>query len=251
MLATNECAPSDYGGNEGPRLRPCHRTRDLDRPGVVDVAAAPDELEDSLEEDVPLELPDTSRSGLRDRHVGGKKDRERSDRVDRDRERLLRNKRRRGDGNSNNHRLIHHGGTGNRGEELGMVADESSEESVNDNEDEDDYEHLHHQQHTRLLQPASAVTSSASMMLNNSRRSYPPSASAMPAAAGAALKVNRPAWKAADEMIGVQCPEKPGQPRRRGHMTAGVGGGTTVGHASGDQAARQSPRDLLPWPHLQ
>ncbi|KAI4373959.1 hypothetical protein MLD38_012016 [Melastoma candidum] len=186
-------------------------------------------LRDSLEEDGPLELPDTSRSGLRDQHVGGKKDRDRADRVDRDRdrdrdrERLLRNKRRRGDGNSNNHRLIHHGGTGNRGEELGMVADETSEESVN-NEDEDDYEHLHHQQHTRLSQPPSAVTSSSSMMLNNSRRSYPPSASAM----------------AAEEMIGVSVPRKArSASAKRSHDCWVGGGGTTVSHAGGDQAVRQ------------
>ncbi|KAI4304063.1 hypothetical protein MLD38_039626 [Melastoma candidum] len=205
-------------------------------------------LRDSPEDDGPLELPDTLRNGLRDRHVGGKKDRgeriERLDRPDRDRdqdrERMLRNKRRRGDGN-NNHWSIHHGGSGGRGDELGVVADDSSEESVNDNEDDDEDEHQQQQQHIRLLQPSSAVTSSASALLNNSRRSYPPLASGMGAAA-AAPKVARPSWKVADEMIGVSVPRKARSASTKRSHDCWVGGGATTSYvcgASGDQALQQ------------
>ncbi|KAI4342754.1 hypothetical protein MLD38_027339 [Melastoma candidum] len=203
-------------------------------------------LRDSPEEDGLLELPDTLRNGSRDRHVGGKKDRgeriERLDRPDRDRdrERMLRNKRRGGDGN-NNHRSIHHGRSGGRGDELGMVADESSEDSINDNEDDAEDEQQQQQQHLMLLQPSSAVMSSASALLNNSKRSYPPLASGMRAAA-AAPKVARPAWKVADEMIGVPVPRKARSASTKRSHDCWMGGGATAGHASGaggDQALWQ------------
>lgn len=124
------------------------------------------------EEDGPVELHEPAR--LRDRS---------SCKKDRDRERLSRSKRRRGD------RLMHGSNRDDGGEE-------STEESVNDDEDDEDDDGAGP---VRML-PQSNPSSFISMSNNHHqpRKSFPPA------------KVFRPAppWKAADEMIGVSVPRK-------------------------------------------
>uniref|UniRef100_A0A5B7AP23 Protein TIME FOR COFFEE n=1 Tax=Davidia involucrata TaxID=16924 RepID=A0A5B7AP23_DAVIN len=141
-------------------------------------------LRDSPEEDGPVELHEPAR--LRDRGV--KKDRDR----DRDRDRFNRSKRRRAD------RLMH----GSNREDGG---EDSTEESVNDEEEDDDDDGGGvggGGGAVRMLPPNPVASMSSSPMSNHHnphRKSFP-----------TATKVFRatPAWKAADEMIGVSVPRK-------------------------------------------
>ncbi|XP_062108374.1 protein TIME FOR COFFEE isoform X2 [Humulus lupulus] len=152
-------------------------------------------LRDSPEEDGPVELQETAR--LRDRGSGKKdrdrdrdreRERERDRDRDRERDRLNRSKRRRGD------RMMH----GNR--EDGV--DDSSEESVNDEEEDEDDDGGAvggGSGSLRMLPPPNPPASlSTSSMLHHQRKSFPPAKNFRGA----------PAWKVADEMIGVSVPRK-------------------------------------------
>ncbi|KAF4367863.1 hypothetical protein G4B88_003342 [Cannabis sativa] len=152
-------------------------------------------LRDSPEEDGPVELQETAR--LRDRGSGKKdrdrdrdreRERERDRDRDRERDRLSRSKRRRGD------RMMH----GNR--EDGV--DDSSEESVNDEEEDEDEDGGGvggGSGSLRMLPPTNPPASlSTSSMLHHQRKSFPPAKNFRGA----------PAWKVADEMIGVSVPRK-------------------------------------------
>lgn len=77
--------------------------------------------------------------------------------------------------------------------------DDSSEESVNDEEEDEDDDGGGAS--VRMLPPPNpsvSLSSSSSSLLNHHRKSFPPAKSFRAA----------PAWKAADEMIGVSVPRK-------------------------------------------
>lgn len=193
-------------------------------------------LRDSPDEDGGVELQESGR--LRDRGVV-KKDRGDRDRDrERERERSSRSKRRR-----ENRMMIHHVTTGSNRDD----GDDTSEESVND-EDEEDDEDAGNGGGMRMLPPPPANPSTAASAMTSNhhnhnphpqqlhhRKSFPPSANKVfrPAAPP-------PAWKAADEMIGVSVPRKArSASTKRSHEW--ISGGAVVGVGGGtEQIHRQS-----------
>lgn len=169
-------------------------------------------LRDSPEEDGPVELHEPAR--LRDRS---------SCKKDRDRERLSRSKRRRGD------RLMHGSNRDDGGEE-------STEESVNDDEDDEDDDGAGP---VRML-PQSNPSSFISMSNNHHqpRKSFPPA------------KVFRPAppWKAADEMIGVSVPRKARSASTKRSHECWVSGSSVAGEQIYRQASTSPVRPSVPAP---
>ncbi|KAL8188887.1 hypothetical protein R6Q57_029642 [Mikania cordata] len=187
-------------------------------------------LRDSPDEDGGVEVPEPGR--LRDRGVV-KKDRGDRDR-DRERERSSRSKRRR-----ENRMMIHHVNTGSNRDD----GDDTSEESVNDEEeDEDDA----NGGGLRMLPPPPASQSTVAATLTSNhhnhnpysqqlhhRKSFPSSGNKVFRASVAAAPP--PAWKAADEMIGVSVPRKArtASTKRSHEWSSGgaaVGGGTEQIH---------------------
>ncbi|KAI3712384.1 hypothetical protein L1987_70939 [Smallanthus sonchifolius] len=190
-------------------------------------------LRDSPDEDGGVDVQEPGR--LRDRGVV-KKDRDR----DRDRERSSRSKRRR-----ENRMMVHHVNTGSNRDD----GDDTSEESVND-EDEEDDDDAGNGGDLRMLPPPPANTSTAAAALTSNhhnhsshpqqlhpRNSFPPSANKVFRAAAAAPP---PAWKAADEMIGVSVPRKArsASTKRSHEWNSGVSVSGGVGGT--DQISRQS-----------
>ncbi|KAM0071129.1 putative protein time for coffee [Helianthus debilis subsp. tardiflorus] len=153
-------------------------------------------LRDSPDEDGVVEMQEPGR--LRDRGVV-KKDNNRERDRDRERERSSRSKRRR-----ENRMMIHHTTTGSN-------RDDTTSESVNEEEEEDD--DAGNGGGLRMLHPPSVSTSNHHNHNSSSshtqqihlRKSFPPSANKVLRAAPPAPP---PAWKAADEMIGVSVPRK-------------------------------------------
>ncbi|XP_076923917.1 protein TIME FOR COFFEE-like isoform X2 [Bidens hawaiensis] len=208
-------------------------------------------LRDSPDEDGGMEVQEASR--LRDRGVI-KKDRDRDRERERDRERS-RSKRRR-----ENRMMSHHDG------------DDSSSESVNDEEDDED--DAGNGGGLRMLPPPPSASNHHSHNINNinnssnsysqhlHRKSFPSSGgnsnnnkvfrgSGSPAAVPAVA--HPPAWKAADEMIGVSVPRKArsASTKRSHEWTSGVIGGTGTGTGSGTESIhRQSSTSPAPEPPL-
>ncbi|KAI3815517.1 hypothetical protein L1987_15188 [Smallanthus sonchifolius] len=209
-------------------------------------------LRDSPDEDGGVEVQEPGR--LRDRGVVKK---DRGDR-DRDRERSSRSKRRR-----ENKMMIHHVNTGSNRDD----GDDTSEESVND-EDEEDDDDAGNGGGLRMLPPPPANTSTAAAALTNNhhnhsshpqhlhhRKSFPPSANKVfRAAAPAAAPL--PAWKVADEMIGVSVPRKArSASTKRSHewisgvsVAGGVGGTYQINRQSSTSPVRlaASPAPVAP-----
>ncbi|XP_076927100.1 protein TIME FOR COFFEE-like isoform X2 [Bidens hawaiensis] len=153
-------------------------------------------LRDSPEQDGTVEVPEPGR--LRDRGLV-KKDRDRE--RERERDRSSRSKRRR------ENRMV----MSNRDD-----GDDTSEESVNDEDEEDDVD-AGNGSGLRMLPPAPAMATVNSLTSggHNShppqihhRKSFPPVNNNNNKVFRGAAAAPVPAWKAADEMIGVSVPRK-------------------------------------------
>ncbi|XP_076958360.1 protein TIME FOR COFFEE-like isoform X2 [Bidens hawaiensis] len=210
-------------------------------------------LRDSPDEDGGMEVQEASR--LRDRGLVNKKDRDR----DRDRERERDRERSRIKRRRENRMMSHHDG------------DDSSSESVND-EEEDEDDAAGNGGGLRMLPPPPSASNHHSHNINNNsnnnsysqhhlhRKSFPSSGgnsnsnnkvfrgSGPPAAAAVA---HPPAWKAADEMIGVSVPRKArsASTKRSHEWTSGVIGGTGTGSGT-ESIHRQSSTSPAPEPPL-
>ncbi|KAH7653824.1 hypothetical protein IHE45_19G104700 [Dioscorea alata] len=158
-------------------------------------------LRDSPEEDGAIDMQETGRL------------RERASKKDRDRERLSRNKRRRGD------RMMH----GSNREE----GADTSDGSLDEDEDEEEEE----APNVRLPPSAPSIPASSSSLppSNHLRKSFP------------AKVVRAPAvWKA-DEMIGVPIPRKARSGTAKRSHDCWASGGGSGGGASGEASHRQPP----------
>ncbi|KAJ0581099.1 putative protein time for coffee [Helianthus annuus] len=197
-------------------------------------------LRDSPDEEGGAEVHESGR--LRDRGVvkkdRGERDRERERERDRDRERerSSRSKRRR------ENRMIHHHTTTGSNRDDG---DDTTSESVNEEEEDDDDGGGLRMLHQPPVNQSTAAVSTSNHHNHNSSSSHPqqihhrksfPSGNKVFRAAPAAAP---PAWKAADEMIGVSVPRKArsASTKRNHEWISGVVG---VGGTGNDQIHRQS-----------
>ncbi|KAJ0973599.1 hypothetical protein J5N97_015564 [Dioscorea zingiberensis] len=158
-------------------------------------------LRDSPEEDGAMDMQETGRL------------RERGSKKDRDRERLSRNKRRRGD------RMMH-----------GSNREEGADTSDGSLEEDDDEEEEEAPMPVRLPPAPSSIPASSSLPPSNHlRKSFP------------AKVVRAPAvWKA-DEMIGVPIPRKARSGTAKRSHDCWASGGGSGGGGSGEASHRQPP----------
>ncbi|XP_058192996.1 protein TIME FOR COFFEE isoform X2 [Rhododendron vialii] len=179
-------------------------------------------LRDSPEEDGgPMELTEAT-ARLRDRGV----------KKDRDRERLSRNRKRRGGG-----------------DRLSGVGEESSEESVND-EEEDDYddERVGGGGGMRMYPPtvpSSNQPAAAAALGNNNHNQYVNRKSFPPAVVTA--NVARPGWKPADQVIGFTVPRKARSASGKRPQECSISG-SGVGTEQINRQTSTSPVRLTPSP---